>query len=134
VSAPGENKSAWNTQNTNFFLGGNNDISVDDLKIYSRVLTPTEITNLYTNNSLLATQDLNTSNLKVSIYPNPTSANFSIAMKNELKSVEIYSLEGQKVMTSTDKNTNVSNLSKGMYLVKIEDKNNAITTQKLIVK
>lgn len=128
------NKSGWNTQNTNFFLGGNNDISVDDLKIYSRVLTPTEITNLYTNNSLLAAQDFNTGTLKASIYPNPTSNNFTIAMENEVKLVEIYSLQGQKVMTSTGKNNNISNLSKGMYLVRIEDKNNAVTTQKLIVK
>ena len=128
------NKSGWNTQNTNFFLGGNNDISVDDLKIYNRVLTPTEITNLYTNNSLLSTGDFNSNDLKASIYPNPTNENFTIVMDSELKSVELYSLQGQKVITSTAKNVNVSNLSKGMYLVRIEDENNAVSTQKLIVK
>ena len=55
-------------------------------------------------------------------------------MENEVKSVEIYSLQGQKVLTSNSKNINVSNLSKGMYLVRIEDSNNAVSTQKLIIK
>ena len=55
-------------------------------------------------------------------------------MENEAQSVEIYSLQGQKVLTSFDKNVTVSSLSKGIYLVRIEDSNNAISTQKLIVK
>jgi hypothetical protein len=37
-------------------------------------------------------------------------------------------------MSATSKNVNVSNLSKGMYLVRIEDENNAVATQKLIIK
>jgi hypothetical protein len=128
------NKSAWNTQNTNFFLGGNNDISVDDLKIYSRVLTPAEVTQLYTNNVLLATENLNSQNLKATIYPNPTTDIFTIDIENDIKSVEIYSLQGQKILATNTKNVNVSNLSKGMYLVRIEDSNNAVASQKLIVK
>ena len=55
-------------------------------------------------------------------------------MENEVKSIEIYSIQGQKVLTASSKEINVSNLSKGMYLVRIEDQNNAIATQKLIVK
>ena len=128
------NKSGWNTQNSNFFLGNTNDITVDDLKIYNRVLTPAEINNLYNFNSILSTGNFNSNNLKTTIYPNPTSDNFSIEMENEVKSVEIYSIQGQKVLTSKNKNVNVSGLSKGMYLVRIEDENNAVATQKLIIK
>lgn len=128
------NKSAWNTQNSNFFLGGNYDISVDDLKIYNRVLTPTEITNLYNYNSLLATDDFNSPNLKATIFPNPASDYFIIETDNELSSIAIYSLQGQKVMATTSKTINISGLSKGVYLVRIEDQNNAVSTQKLIVK
>lgn len=128
------NKSGWNTQNTNFFLGNINDITVDDLKIYNRVLTPTEIDNLYNYNSILSSEDFNSNNLKATIYPNPTTDTFSIEMENEVQSVEIYSLQGQKVMTASSKEINVSNLSKGIYLIRIEDSNNAIATQKLIVK
>lgn len=128
------NKSAWNTPNSAFTIGGNYDIAVDDLKIYNRVLTQAEITNLYTNNSILASENFTSNTLKATIYPNPTSDNFSIEMENEVKSVEIYSLQGQKVVTSTSKDVNVSSLSKGMYLVRIEDSNNAVSTQKLIIK
>ncbi|WP_445453242.1 T9SS type A sorting domain-containing protein [Flavobacterium sp. 25HG05S-40] len=71
---------------------------------------------------------------KALLHPNPASDYFTIEMENELKSVEIYSLQGQKVMTSTSKSINVSGLSKGIYLVQMEDKNDAIATQKLIVK
>jgi len=128
------NKSAWNTPNSVFTIGGNYDIAVDDLKIYNRVLSQAEITSLYTNNSLLSNQDFNSNNLKATIYPNPTSDHFSIEMENEVKSVEIYSLQGQKVVIATSKDINVSTLSKGMYLVRIEDSNNAVSTQKLIIK
>jgi hypothetical protein len=55
-------------------------------------------------------------------------------MENEVKLVEIFSLQGQKVMSSNSKNVTVSNLSKGIYLVRIEDENNAVATQKLIIK
>lgn len=68
------------------------------------------------------------------IYPNPASNTFTIEMEKEVKSVEIYSLQGQKVMSSNSKNINVSDLSKGIYMVRIEDENNAVATQKLIVK
>ena len=128
------NKSAWNTPNSVFTIGGNYEIAVDDLKIYNRVLNQGEITNLYTFNSLLSTAVFNNQNLKATIYPNPTSDNFTIEMENEVKSVEIYSIQGQKMLTSNSKDINVSNLSKGMYLVRIEDSNNAVSTQKLIIK
>lgn len=132
---------AWNTTNNldkftigSFmgearFFGG-----IDDLKIYSYAISDAEAMSLYTNNSLLATQNFQANNLKASIFPNPTSTNFTIEMETEVKSVAIYSLQGQKVLTATSKEINVSNLSKGMYLVRIEDSNNAVATQKLIVK
>lgn len=128
------NKSGWNTQNTNFFLGQNNDITVDDLKIYNRVLTPAEISNLYNFNSILSTGDFNSNALKATISPNPANDYFTIAMENELKSVEIYTLQGQKVLISDTKSVSVSHLAKGIYMVRIADENNAVATQKLIIK
>jgi phosphodiesterase/alkaline phosphatase D-like protein len=69
-----------------------------------------------------------------SLSPNPASDNFTIEMENELKSVEIYSLQGQKVFASASKSINVSDLSSGIYLVRIEDQNHAVATQKLIIE
>lgn len=134
VQVASGNKAGWNTLTGDFILGRNVEVYIDDLKIYNRTLTQEEITNLYTNNAILSNQNFQTNNLKVSIYPNPASNNFTIEMKNELKSVEIYSIQGQKMLASNSKNIDISDLSKGMYLVRIEDSNNAVATQKLIIK
>ncbi|HLP62913.1 LamG-like jellyroll fold domain-containing protein [Flavobacterium sp.] len=106
---------------------------IDDLKIYNYAISDTDANSLFTNNTL-ASEDFNSQNLQAIIYPNPTTDTFTIEMENEVQSVEIYSLQGQKVLISTSKNINVSDLSKGIYLVRIEDENNAVATQKLIVK
>lgn len=128
------NKAGWNTLSGIFILGRDVEIYIDDLKIYNRAISAAEVSSLYINNSILATTSFAKNNLKATIYPNPTSTNFTIEMENEVKSVEIYSLLGQKILTATSKNINISNLSKGVYMVRIEDTKNAISTQKLIVE
>ena len=108
---------------------------LDDFEIYNTTLSAAQVSNLYANGAaLLSNQNFNSNNLKASIYPNPAIDYFTIEMENEVKSVEIYSIQGQKVMSATSKNVNVSNLSKGMYLVRIEDENNAVATQKVVIE
>ena len=84
--------------------------AIDDLKIYNYAISDAEVSNLFSNNTL-ATENFNSQKLKATIYPNPTSNDFSIEMENEVKSIEVFSLQGQKVLTTTNKNVNVSNLS-----------------------
>ena len=126
-------------------IGGNGQYSLntakkftgvlDELYFYDRALTNNEILAVMSNGSgMLTNADFITNKLQATIYPNPTSDNFSIEMENEVKSVEIYSIQGHKVLTSNSKDINVSKLSKGMYLVKIKDSNNAVSTEKLIIK
>jgi Secretion system C-terminal sorting domain len=83
--------------------------------------------------SLMATNEFNTNN-SFKIYPNPATDVLNIETDNELKSAEIYSLLGQKVLTSNSKQINVSSLAKGIYMVRIENENNAVGTQKLIIE
>ena len=118
-------------------LGANqNDIYLDDFQVYNQWLTAQGVYGLYLSQSafVLDTKSFQAKNLKATLYPNPASDNFTIQIENEIKSVEIYSLQGQKVLTSNTKNINVSGLSKGIYLVRIEDENNAVATQKLVVE
>ena len=118
--------SIWGATNT--FNG-----SVDDLKIYNYPLTQTEITNLYNNNTL-STSDFNQNNLEVALYPNPVQDILSLDTVNTIKSVEVYNLQGQKVLVSNQSQINLSNLSAGIYMVRIEDENNAVNTKRIIKK
>lgn len=105
---------------------------IDDIQIFNTALTQSQITNL--NASILSSSDFNANNLKFNLYPNPANDMLNIAIESELKTVEIYTLQGQKVMTSDIKEINVSQLNTGIYIVKIEDENGAFATQKFIKK
>lgn len=99
---------------------------------YSPTLTGNRILGSFTT-AVLSNSD-HEQKLNFSLYPNPASDYFTIEMENEIKSVEIYSLQGQKVLTSNSKIITVSDLSEGIYFVRIEDQNSAFSAQKLIVK
>ncbi|GAA4777184.1 MULTISPECIES: LamG-like jellyroll fold domain-containing protein [Flavobacterium] len=131
-------KSAWNTSNdVNFYLGASPNSgdffngAVDDLKIYNYPLTQTEITNLY-NNNVLTASDFNQNNLKVSMYPNPVQEVLNIQTETNLKSIEIYNLQGQKVLEAKQNKINISNLKSGVYMVRIEDENSGVANKRII--
>jgi len=125
------------TDTNNLYIGkalnvdfGQGEFLLDDLKIYTGVLTPSEIMALSQSN--LSNNDFKNSNLQFSMYPNPTNDVLNIDMEKEVKTVEIYSLQGQKVLSATTKEINVSSLSNGTYLMRLEDIDGAIQTQRFI--
>ncbi len=132
----------WNTIGSVLTLGSKTSGGLtniygylDDFELYNTTLSQAQVNNLFTNGTaVLSTQNFAPKNLKTIIYPNPTSENFTVEMKKNIKSVEIYSLQGQKVLTSNSKKVNVSKLSKGIYLVRVMDVDGAVITQKLIVE
>lgn len=71
------------------------------------------------------------------IYPNPTNGNITICGE-EIDMVEVYNICGQKVMTveanSNNVNVNMSELTTGVYMVKITDKNGNETVNKVVKK
>jgi len=111
---------------TGYFSG-----AIDDLKIYNYALSQADVTSLHANNNL-SSQDFSLNNLEVNLYPNPVRDVLNIETKAELKSVEIYNLQGQKVQTSNEKQTNVSDLASGIYMIKVQDENNGIATKKIV--
>lgn len=137
----GSQAMVWNTINNSdvfrigigvggeFWFNG----ALDDLKIYNYVLSDTEITNLYTNNTL-SSSNFSQNNLEVKLYPNPVRDILNIEIVNDIQSIEIYNIQGQKVMTSNKKQINLSNLASGMYLVKIQDAENNSATKKVSIK
>lgn len=86
---------------------------------------------VYNLSPLLSRNDID-SKLVFAMYPNPTKDSITIDLEKELKSVEVYSLQGQKVLSANAKQMNVSGLSNGIYMVRVEDTEGAVATQKLI--
>jgi len=71
---------------------------------------------------------------EIMIYPNPASETVYIK-GNEVKRIELYSLEGKRLNVQSDTNNSikVSHLPKGVYILKIQLEE-SIITKKLIVK
>ncbi|MBC5834204.1 T9SS type A sorting domain-containing protein [Flavobacterium sp. F372] len=64
------------------------------------------------------------------IYPNPTSYILNISITDEIKGIEIYSLEGKLVISSTEKIIDVSRLQSGFYILKVINQENNLSTKK----
>ncbi|MDB2462949.1 T9SS type A sorting domain-containing protein, partial [Algibacter sp.] len=76
------------------------------------------------------------SSKNLSVYPNPTSSILNIELKNggSIKKTTILNLVGQQVLKNTTGRTsiNISGLSKGMYILKIESSDG--TFSKRVIK
>ena len=132
--------SGWSTTIANGALRlGNNTVGqsttspiyLDDLQVYNYVLNDAEITNLFTNNTL-SSKNFSQNNLEAALYPNPVNDILNIKMDSGIQSVEVFNLQGQKVKSSNQKQINVSDLDAGIYMVRIQDTDNAIATKKIV--
>ena len=68
------------------------------------------------------------------IYPNPTNGNIMVSGAN-INQVEVYNLCGQKVLSvngSQNVNVDMSNLTSGVYMVKVIDNNGKETVNKVV--
>ena len=65
------------------------------------------------------------------IYPNPTDGIINIKM-NQFKEATIYNLSGKRIMRSTDNRIDVSSLSEGVYIIKLENRSGDRFSTRLI--
>ncbi len=98
---------------------------LDDIGIWNRALTQEEITTLYESEVLSTNTATYESN--INIYPNPANDQITIDFGNldnvEDWNIKIINILGQEVLSQpmkTDK-INVSELSKGVYIIRISD-------------
>lgn len=79
-------------------------------------------------NSVLSIDD-NFLEREVSVYPNPAIDNLQIKLDNQLvlKQTIVYDLNGKELIVSTDKTIKVSNLTNGIYFIKIFTDKGTIT-------
>ncbi|MXV38021.1 T9SS type A sorting domain-containing protein [Flavobacteriaceae bacterium Ap0902] len=73
------------------------------------------------------------SNVKLSIYPNPVEDFINIKVDGEIENIDIYSINGQLIKNANAHKINVSDLPKGVYILKIKT-TNEFFTKKIIKK
>lgn len=75
-------------------------------------------------NVALATSE-NATKSSISIYPNPVKSSFTITTSEKITSLELYDTLGRKIKTLTnEKTSNIENLQKGVYFVKVKTEKN----------
>ncbi|MFZ4927616.1 T9SS type A sorting domain-containing protein [Chryseobacterium sp. Mn2064] len=96
-------------------------------------LLPNQIIAYSSASSNLSTVE-NAKTSKLSLYPNPASDKFYVQGLNT-GNVQVYDANGRMIINTqyTQNGVDVNNLPKGVYIVKITDKNN-IFSEKLIIK
>ena len=101
--------------------------SLDEIRLYNRILNPSEITYLYSNYS--AIKKVGT-NINIDIYPNPLSNKLNIqSPMGSTCSIEIFDLAGHIVLTDsfiTKKELDLHSLEAGTYIIKIITKNGTV--------
>jgi len=76
--------------------------------------------------------NINSSN-KLSIFPNPATNNIKINSLYKIENVKIFDFTGKNIVNTSNTNIDITNLQKGIYIVKIETNKN-IFSQKLVIE
>lgn len=113
---------------------------LDDICIYNRTLTDTEISQVYYQNFVSVNEPAIKKD-EITISPNPTNKSESVKISNlssEELTIKIYDITGKLLLNkhiqnaSNNFNLDIQNLLTGIYFVKIIQKN-SIKTAKLLV-
>ncbi|WP_299013462.1 LamG-like jellyroll fold domain-containing protein [uncultured Polaribacter sp.] len=82
--------------------------------------------------STLSVQDEDFVN-NITMYPNPVSNVLNIKTNNiTIQKIEMYSILGKKVLETSENRVDVSTLSKGVYLIKIQNNKGKIAIRKIV--
>ena len=85
------------------------------------------------NLDVLANDEVPSEKAKVLVYPNPVVDVVKIDSKN-LKSASLYDMNGKKLLESNKNEINVSQLPKGVYVLRIVTSDNSLVSKKIIKK
>ena len=142
---------ASNGYNTAYTLNGTSGYATNYTATAAGVytfnyVTPTGTTTTnYTGSALCTVPNLSTENFiaiekSITLYPNPTTDILKINLgisssESDIQNISIYDINGRIVSKTTDfkSDIDISKLSKGTYLVKIQF-TNSVVTKKILVK
>lgn len=122
--------------NTTFNMGsvggaasGNSLVgSLDEFLFYNRVLTPSEVSNIYNGTTTGIHSTINNQNSEITLYPNPTSSILNIEVKEQTQ-ISIINILGEVIKTETiieSSQVDVSNLNPGVYFIQDSKSGKAI--------
>ncbi|PCI07918.1 MAG: hypothetical protein COB73_07555 [Flavobacteriaceae bacterium] len=84
-------------------------------------------------NSTLSVNDVDfRDDASITLYPNPVNDVFRINSPLAIEKVEVFNLLGQKTMTVNTTTVDASGLSKGVYMIKVYQENDIISTKRFI--
>ncbi len=122
----------FNQASGRYFTG-----DIDDIRLYNRVLSESEI------NMLCAEEDptLNVAEIgaevpsDVKLYPNPAADYVSIASDNPAVSVKVYNSAGELVLEEDEvgESVDISHLSNGVYSVRVKTQDASVRVRKLVI-
>jgi len=128
-----------NGNNTNLTLFDATDnpnltcIQVDDATYSTTNWASIDATSSFSTNCGTVGVNEITQTLELTTYPNPTTGLVIFSTTEQIGSIEIFNLTGQKVATFNNTNTiDISNLTNGVYFAKIITATNNPVMQKII--
>ena len=106
------------------------DLDSTEFKVTSTFESPLQINQVTVGapNSLSIEDELATA---IRIYPNPSSSVINVDYSEDLQ-LTLFNVLGQKVLSSSSKTINISNLEQGTYILSAKDSNNNINNFKII--
>ncbi len=126
--------------NKNIILGGSNEISfnlpfngsMDNLLFFNRILSPTEVSMIYTSDPNCGTLTSIISNdasvTELSVYPNPSAGKFTFKSNETVLEVNIYNIVGELVLNTKDRSEiDLSSMPSGVYYARFNINGNVIT-------
>jgi xyloglucan-specific exo-beta-1,4-glucanase len=132
-----DNGANWESvDRTNLLHTESNSVTIDfsDKKAYIYIASfDLGLLGYNLNLDILANNEASTEKAKVLVYPNPVVDVVHIDSKN-LKSAVLYDMNGKKLMESNKTEINVSQLPKGVYVLKIITSDNSVVSKKIIKK
>jgi trimeric autotransporter adhesin len=111
---------------TNRYSGG-----IDDIRFYTNTLNATDVTSLYNESNTLSRNDFNEFSL-FTVYPNPASDLITVKSNERIESYELLSIEGGRIKIDYDSSIDISDLSSGIYVLKVKTEEGKFGTKKII--
>ncbi|MCW3070792.1 MAG: C-terminal target protein [Bacteroidetes bacterium] len=115
---------------------------IDDIRIYSRVLSSTEVTQLFNEVNTAGISSL-FNNVEIDVYPNPASDHLSVELKGLMSKSEIQVMDvlGKVIYSETvngAENTvtqiKTANFAKGLYFIRILSENEVVANKKIVIQ